>query len=88
MQQTDLFIDGIRALDLGAAPEDAKPRLSRQALALLERLKLGPVMNREIVQTICLRYSARIADLRANGYDVECFDHDRKSGEAWYRLVK
>lgn len=84
MTQPDLFIDGLETIAV-AGPSDAKPRLSRQAVAILQRLKRGPASNREL-STLSLKYTSRISDLRANGYAVGCFGHDHKTGEAWYRL--
>lgn len=66
-------------------PEAAQPRVSKHATRILARLREGPVSNREL-SAISLKYTGRISDLRMNGFDVECFDHNRKTGEAWYRL--
>lgn len=51
-------------------------RLSGQNLRILERLQRGPATNRELA-AISLKYTSRVSDLRAAGYDVQA---DRKAG--------
>lgn len=38
---------------------------------ILARLKEGPARNRDLNE-IAFRYSARIAELRAEGHDIHC----------------
>ena len=83
MLQPDLFTTAATLAVTG--PAEAKPRLSRQALAILARLQRGPASNRDLC-SLSLKYTGRISDLRANGYQVECFGQNHKTGEAWYRL--
>lgn len=64
---------------------DEAPRLSAQCQAILDRLKTGPVTNKELAG-ISLKYTGRISDLRKNGFTVECFVRDHTSGVSWYRL--
>ena len=84
LQQSLLFGGTAMKVD---GPIESKPRLSRHASLILERLQRGPASNRELA-AISLKYTGRISDLRANGYAVECFNHDYKTGEAWYRLAE
>jgi hypothetical protein len=63
----------------------AKPRLSRQCRLILERLRRGPATNSEL-SGIALKYTNRISELRMAGYVIPCFDHNRKTGLAYYRL--
>ena len=85
MKQPMLFDLPERPLEV-RGPAEARPRLGQQAARILARLERGPVSNRELAD-ISLKYTGRISDLRANGYHVECFKHDYKSGLAWYRLA-
>lgn len=65
-------------------------RFSRQCLAILQLLESAGdagVSNVELA-SISIKYTARISDLRAAGYTIECFDQDHKTGLARYRLVK
>lgn len=57
----------IHFADTRLEPEE-KPRLSRQCRMILERLQLGPATNRELAE-LALKYTGRISDLRASGYD-------------------
>jgi len=69
------------------APVADAPRLSRQCVAILERLRQGKASNHELAR-IALKYTGRLSDLRKCGYVIECFDQDHGSGVAWYRLVE
>ena len=51
------------------------PRLSKQCLAILERLKRGRATNADLV-IIALKYTGRISDLRKAGYDIRVVDKD------------
>jgi len=62
-------------------------RLSKQCAAILERLQAGDATNHELAQ-IALKYTSRISDLRAAGYQIEVASRDHDSGLVWYRLVK
>ncbi len=70
-------------------PRVSRKRLSKQSTAILVRLMGGPATNLELGGNpgmFGLNYRARISDLRAGGYAVECYDEDHKTGESWYRL--
>ena len=64
-----------------------RPRLAGQNLAILERLQCGPATNRALAK-ISLKYTSRISDLRAAGYDVRVVSADRKTGVTVYELGK
>jgi len=62
--------------DVSGAAESDRPRLSRQATIMLERLKKGPATNYELANlSRALNPSARISDvrkyLRSNGKDLK-----------------
>jgi hypothetical protein len=63
----------------------ALPRVSRQALKVLELLKLGPATNRELL-SVAIRYGSRIHDLRKAGYRIEIIAKDEASGLTTYKL--
>jgi hypothetical protein len=64
--------------------DDDRPRMSDQCVAIFNRLRHGPANNTELA-TIALKYTSRISDLRAAGYNVVC---DRLGGGLTsYRLV-
>ena len=79
-------------LDEALAPRDPNvaageaPRLGRQCAAILARLNRGPATNADLA-VISLKYTSRISDLRAAGFQVEAYDRDRTTGLCWYRLV-
>jgi hypothetical protein len=74
------------SLIFSAAPEPMRPRLSRQCLAILERLQAGPATNAELVQ-LALKYTGRLSELRQAGYDVQVATHNRKTGQVVYVLI-
>lgn len=65
--------------------KEERPRLTGQNAAILERLKRGPATNRELA-AIALKYTSRLSDLRAAGYDVVVVDRDRVTGMTMYEL--
>lgn len=67
------------------APEEIR-RLSRQCQHILERLQRGEATNKELAG-LSLKYTARISDLRAAGYDVQVKSRNTKTGLTVYRLV-
>jgi TPP-dependent trihydroxycyclohexane-1,2-dione (THcHDO) dehydratase len=68
---------------------EERPRLKRQAIAVLERLQAGRASNLELVDAGGgVRYSARIAELRAVGYDVQIVERDHATGRVVYELVR
>jgi len=69
------------------APVADAPRLSRQCVAILERLRQGKASNHELAR-IALKYTGRLSDLRKAGHAIECFNQDHASGVAWYRLIE
>lgn len=66
--------------------EAARPRLSRQCLAILERLKQGPATNLELAGLGILKYTGRISDLRAAGCVILIDAQDHRTGRTLYRL--
>lgn len=71
----------------GGPPEE-RERLGGQQMLIVERLRRGPATNDELMMICRSRnLTARISTLRKNGVVIECFDHDRRTGVAWYRLI-
>ena len=68
-------------------PPAAVPRVSAQSVRIIERLRQGRATNAELAG-ISLKYTARVSDIRAAGYDVRCVEHDRATGVAWYALFE
>ena len=66
--------------------KEERPRLTGQNLAILERLQRGPATNRELA-AISLKYTSRVSDLRAAGYNVVVVDRDRATGRTMYELI-
>lgn len=60
-------------------------RLSRQCQAILDRLKQRPASNRELA-VLSLKYTSRISDIRAAGWDVVVQSRDHRSGLTVYEL--
>lgn len=61
------------------------PRLSRQCLAILDRLRLGRVSNDELSR-IARKYTGRISEIRQAGYPVEVVERHWDTGLVWYAL--
>lgn len=64
-------------------------RLSRQCKTILQRLMDAGdagVTNDEL-SVIARKYTSRLSDLRKAGYQIECFDQDRRTGICRYRLA-
>lgn len=61
---------GLPPSDPNVHPAD-RVRLSGQNAAILARLQRGPASNEELAG-ISLKYTSRISDLRAAGYNVTC----------------
>jgi hypothetical protein len=70
-----------------SVPSAAVPRLSRQSLAILDRLRKGPATNTELAG-ITHRFGARKFDLVKAGYDVRIVGHDAASGLVRYALFE
>lgn len=47
------------------------PRLSQQCHDILAMLRKGPATSHQLAM-VALKYTSRISDLRAAGYDVRC----------------
>jgi hypothetical protein len=62
-----------------------RPRLSRQSMAILERLERGPATNAELAE-ISIKYGARLSDCRKAGYVITLVEYDRKTGRGVYQL--
>lgn len=91
MNQPALFSD-VPAIDMSVSPVQTfgrepaeRQRLSRQCQAILERLRMGPASNRDLAQ-IALKYTGRLSEIKDAGYRVACYDQNRVTGLAWYRL--
>ena len=67
--------------------DEEKPRLTRQCIGVLERLRCGPATNKELVQ-IATRFGARLLDLRRAGYDIQITARNRETGLTVYALVR
>lgn len=84
MSQVDIDFSPIPPCDPNAHPDEA-PRLSRQCRAILQRLIVGPMTNVSLA-SIALKYTSRISDLRAAGYDIRVADRCHETGVVVYRL--
>lgn len=62
-----------------------RPRLSKQCRQILWRLEQGPATNVELA-SIALKYTSRLSDLRAAGYDVQVVERDHRTGVVRYAL--
>jgi hypothetical protein len=88
-QRSFSFAEGSR---LPIEPRDpsvepvARPRLGRQSLAVLERLREGPASNVELA-SISHRFGGRLYDLRRAGCTVVIDSNDHASGVVVYRLA-
>ena len=60
-------------------------RVANQREMILSLLRQGSVTNFELAD-ICLRYSARIHELRKQGHNIETVMENKKSGLVVYRL--
>lgn len=65
---------------------EAIPRVSKQALQVLEQLRSGPKTNRQLLE-VAIRYGSRLHDLRKAGYDIQIVSKDEASGLVTYKLV-
>lgn len=54
-----------------AIRRDERKPLTVGCLRILERLKIGPARNYEMVAVGGIRYGARIKELRDHGYDID-----------------
>ena len=75
----------IEPVDTHLTPEE-KPRLTKQCIKILERLRRGEATNKELVE-IATRFGARVLDLRRAGYDIRITERNRETGITWYALV-
>lgn len=67
------------------APKQDRRRLEGQNAAILEILRAGIATNTELAR-VSLKYTARISDIRAAGYEIEA---RRVKGGLWeYRLIE
>jgi hypothetical protein len=69
----------------GFVTEDERERLSQQCWKILWRLRQGPATNVELAR-IALKYTGRISDLRAAGFNITVKSRNRKSGITTYQL--
>jgi hypothetical protein len=67
-----------------SVPQAARPRVERQALQILDRLRRGRLSVVELRMMAC-QYNARIFELRKAGYVI--YNHvNHTTGESWYEL--
>lgn len=67
-------------------PDERRPKLHAQTLRILNRLRRGPATALELIaECAAPNYRARVSDLRAAGYVVQCAD--RGDGVNEYRLI-
>ena len=70
-----------------SVPKEDAPRLSRQCVAILERLRKGPMTNMDAVTELrVLNLTARVSEIRQSGHQVVA---TRVSGGLYrYELVR
>lgn len=61
-------------------------RLSKQTDAIVERLRRGPATNAELA-AIALKYTSRVSDARARGYDIRATQVEGARGTFQYELA-
>lgn len=66
--------------------KDDKKRAASTSRRILNMLRLGPVSNQELA-SVCLRYSARIHDLREHGFRIVTRRVPGKSGLHMFELI-
>jgi hypothetical protein len=81
----DFTEPAIPPCDPSVAPVEAK-RLSKQSAAILDRLRQGPATNVALA-AIALKYTSRVSDLRAAGFDVRVIERSHETGVTVYRLI-
>lgn len=81
------FLNGVPPPAVDRSVDRAeRPRLNRQSLEVLARLREGPASNGELA-AITHRFSARFYDLRKAGYKIECVEKDAATGLRVYALA-
>lgn len=60
-----------RPIEPICAPRQDRKRLRGQNLVVLERLRKGSATTRDLILMGIAKYTSRISDLRAAGYDVK-----------------
>jgi hypothetical protein len=80
------------ALDFTALPIDTHclhpqeiVRLTGQTARIVARLEEGPASNRELAQ-LALKYTSRISDAKAAGWDIRIIERDHATGRVVYQL--
>ena len=90
MTQDSLFDESVPALPPIRVSETVHlaeaPRLSKQCGLILERLKAGTATNKELAG-ISIKYTGRISDLRAAGYDIKVVERNYETGLNTYALM-
>lgn len=66
--------------------ETERPRLRGQNGQIVARLRRGPATNADLAM-ISLKYTSRISDCRAAGYDIQIVRRD-PGGRNWYELIE
>lgn len=62
-----------------------RKRLSEQCQKIVDALSKRAMTNDELSR-ISRKYTSRISDIRAAGYDIRCVYHDRETGLTRYQL--
>jgi hypothetical protein len=76
------------SIPLNSTVEEAdKPRLAGKAEAILAALRAGPKTNVELAHIGGIRYSARLAELKAVGVEWEITARDHATGVNTYTLI-
>lgn len=68
------------------APREALPRLSGARLRVLDRLRIGPATNAELLAVGGFRYGARLHELRQIGFSIESEQIDPAAGSWRFTL--
>jgi hypothetical protein len=62
------------------------PRLTKQCLKILRLFVENRYVSNTALHSLAYNHTARISDLRQNGFDIEMIVYDRETGQAGYRL--
>lgn len=88
MTQAALFDETIPAIRVNATvrPVEAQ-RLSKQCRLILERLRANGVATNRELSAMSLKYTSRVSDLRAAGYDIRVVSRNYETGLNTYALM-
>lgn len=78
---------GPGALELNSSvPGIECPRLTKQCLTILRLFVETPIVSNSALHRLAYNHTARVSDLRQNGFDIEMIVYDHNTGHAGYRL--